>query len=295
MQTPTVSIMLPCFNARETLPIALASVRAQTLQDWECVCIDDGSMDGTGELLQAEAEREPRIRVERFAQNRGRGAARQRALELARGEYLAFLDSDDWMYPDRLQHEAEWLHADNTIAAVSVCAAVTKGADELIGVMRHAGTQPLPTVAAFDKPVPPPILFPPSMIRTSIAKQTGFDPAFRRSQDSDFLIRALLGRRYALSERVLYAYSQGSAASLARTLEGYRYRMRAHARHWKRYPIRVARTIVDTAAKMIAYRVAGALGQDNKLIARRWRDANGAVERDFFAALEIVKRHVRTA
>lgn len=292
MKSPLVSIMLPCFNAANSLHMALASVAAQTITDWECICLDDGSTDQTWAILSEAAQRDPRFRLERFPKNRGRGAARQRVLELATGAYLAFLDADDWMYPERLEAEVRWLDVDPRIAAVSACAAVTEGADKLVGVMRPRGRGALPVVEQFEQPEPPPLLFPSSMIRTDLARATGFDPAFRRSQDSDFLIRALLGRHYALGADVLYAYSQGSAASLARTLEGYEYRARAHLRHWRDHPVRVTRTLAETGAKMLTYRVAGMLGADHKLIERRWSPADEETRVGFERALDVVRAAV---
>lgn len=281
--------MLPCFNAEDSLELAIASVTAQSIDDWECVCLDDGSRDRTWEILSTIARRDPRFRLERFTENRGRGAARQRVLELARGEYLAFQDADDWMYPERLATEVRWFEADKKIAAVSACAAVTRGADELVGVQRPRPAHMLPVVAAFDTPVPPPLVFPASMIQTEVARKTGFDIAFKRSQDSDFLIRALLGKHYALSSEVVYAYSQASAASLERTLEGYQFRMRAHLRHWQAHPVRVARTLTETGAKMLVYRAAGWLGVEQRLIDRRWDPADDETARGFATALTAVR------
>jgi glycosyltransferase involved in cell wall biosynthesis len=291
MAAPLVSIMLPCFNAELTLPFALASTVAQTVDDWECIALDDGSTDRTADVLDSIARRDKRFRIERFAQNRGRGAARQRVLELVRGKYLAFLDSDDWMYPDRLACELRWLETDPRIAAVSPCVVITHGPDRAVGIQRPPGH--LPTVAVFDEPVPPPLLFPPSMIRADLARATGFDPEFKRSQDSDFLIRALLGRHYALSPEFLYAFSQGSAASLAKTLEGYRFRMRAHLRHARAYPLRVARTVAETAAKIVAYRAAALVGAHQRLIERRWDSrVEPEVAAGFAAALAVVRRTI---
>ena len=287
---PLVSVMLPCFNSADTLPLALASLAAQTLDDWECICLDDGSTDATWAVLSEAARRDARIKLERFSENRGRGAARQRALELARGKYLAFQDSDDWSYPERFAYEVGWLEADPKIAAVSVCAAITDRPDHLVGVMRPGGGAKLPMVTELDRPMPPRFIFPSSMIETALAQRTGFDPAFRRSQDSDFLIRALLGRAYAFGSEIEYAYSQASAATLERTLEGYAFRMRAHLRHAREYPLDVARTIAATAAKMLAYRAAGALGRDRALIERRWQPADPDAQRGFDAAFEVIRR-----
>ena len=289
MNRPLVSIMLPCFNTSSTLHFALASLMAQTFIDWECLCLDDGSTDDTFDILADVARRDPRFRIERFAQNRGRGAARQRILELARGQYLAFLDSDDWMYPERLAHELHWLDADPHIVAVSVCTAVVDGVDRLVGLMKPRSDKPLPTVTVFDRLTPPPLLFPTSMMRTDLARETGFNPKFRRSQDSDFLVRALFHRHYALSSAVLYAYSK-SGASLERTLEGYKFRMRTHLRNWSAHPFHVSRTLAETSAKIIAYRAAGALGLEHKLIDRRREPADPETARGFDAALAVVRR-----
>jgi glycosyltransferase involved in cell wall biosynthesis len=288
MLRPLVSVMLPAFNAEATLPLALGSLAAQSLDDWECIGIDDGSRDRTWDVLAHAAAGDPRFRVERFTENRGRGAARQRALELVSGKYLAFLDADDWMYPERLAHEATWLDLDPTIAAVSVCAAVTRSSDQLIGVLLPRGEESLPFVRRFDEPVPPPLVFPASMIDAELARRTGFDPALRRSQDSDFLMRALLGRHIAHSARVLYAYS-ADASTLNAALEGYRYRIQAHLRHLPRYPLRVTKTVAETGLKIAAYRVLGLVGAEHQLIARRFGTVDETTAREFDRVLPIVR------
>lgn len=278
--------MLPCFNSEATLPRALASLVAQTVDDWECVCVDDGSTDGTWEILQRIAAMDSRFRIERFPENRGRGAARQRILEEIRGELLAFLDADDWMYPGRIEHEVYWLQAEPKIALISVPAAATRD-DKLIGVMRPRPAELLPVVERFTEPVPPPILFPTSMIRADLARATGFDARFRRSQDSDFLIRALRDKHFALSGQVKYAYST-SATTWRTTLVGYRYRMQAHLRHWRSHPVRVSRTLATTAAKMIVYGAAGIVNLEHKLIDRRWGALQPGDEGEFEAARAVV-------
>ena len=98
---PLVSVMMPCYNAERTLPMALASLHAQSYQTWEAGAVDARSTDGTWAIRGV---RRPPRRRERFTQNRGRGAARQR-LEMARGELLSFLDADDWLFPVKLERQ----------------------------------------------------------------------------------------------------------------------------------------------------------------------------------------------
>ncbi len=98
---PLISVIMPVFNGAATVERALRSLLAQTFRDWEAVAVDDASQDGTWELLQAAAE-DSRIRTVRLAENSGPSAARNAALRLAGGEFIAYLDADDEYYPDYL-------------------------------------------------------------------------------------------------------------------------------------------------------------------------------------------------
>lgn len=99
-QQPTVSIVMPCFNALAHLPVSLASVVAQTLSDWELIVIDDGSTDRSFDWLQS--QKDDRLVIVHQS-NQGVSAARNAGLRLARGEYVAFLDADDTWAPSFLE------------------------------------------------------------------------------------------------------------------------------------------------------------------------------------------------
>lgn len=99
---PTVSVIIPAYNAATFIGRTLASLRAQTFRDFEAIVVDDGSNDATAEIVQAVAERDPRFRLIRQA-NTGVAGARNRALGEARGRYVANLDSDDLWRPQFLE------------------------------------------------------------------------------------------------------------------------------------------------------------------------------------------------
>jgi glycosyltransferase involved in cell wall biosynthesis len=102
MAAPRVTILLPVWNARATLPRAVASLRAQTLADWGLLAVDDGSTDGGGGWLErAAAADEPRLRVLRRP-HAGLVAALNAGLAAARGELVARMDADDECHPERL-------------------------------------------------------------------------------------------------------------------------------------------------------------------------------------------------
>lgn len=102
---PRVSVIIPTYNRADLVQQALASVKAQTYRDFEIVVVDDGGTDGTFEVLSADRE----IRVLRHAGRRGVSAARNTGIHAARGEWLAFLDSDDLWLPDKLARQIFWL------------------------------------------------------------------------------------------------------------------------------------------------------------------------------------------
>lgn len=99
---PAISVVIPTFNREHLIGEALESVRVQGFRDLEVIVVDDGSSDGTRRLVEAVAEADPRFRY-RNQPNRGAGSARNAGLELATGEYLAFLDSDDAWRPWHLE------------------------------------------------------------------------------------------------------------------------------------------------------------------------------------------------
>jgi succinoglycan biosynthesis protein ExoO len=98
-----VSILMAAYNAAECIPRALASVQAQTHDDWEAIVVDDASTDETVSVVAALARREPRIRLLRRERNGGPSAARNTALDAATGEWVAVLDADDAWRPERLE------------------------------------------------------------------------------------------------------------------------------------------------------------------------------------------------
>ena len=99
---PAISVIIPAYNAEAFLERCLGSLQAQTFTDWEAVCVDDGSTDGTGALLDRLAVEDSRIRVLHKA-NAGVSEARNDALAQAQGTYVLFVDSDDFLHPQTME------------------------------------------------------------------------------------------------------------------------------------------------------------------------------------------------
>ncbi|KAB0666491.1 glycosyltransferase [Oryzomonas japonica] len=116
---PLVSVVMPAYNASEFIAEAIKSVLSQTYQHLELIVIDDGSVDNTGEIVSEFVEKyKPTIRYQ-YQDNSGRPAcARNKGIILARGEWIAFLDSDDYWINGHLQQLIEKAKIDKEVALV---------------------------------------------------------------------------------------------------------------------------------------------------------------------------------
>ena len=119
MPHPTFSLIIPVYRAAALLPRCLDSVLAQTRPDWECLLVDDGSPDASPALCDAYARRDARFRVWHKA-NAGAAAARNAALAEARGEWVTFVDADDYLSP-RFLEAAATVRADVVLGQSRKC------------------------------------------------------------------------------------------------------------------------------------------------------------------------------
>lgn len=115
---PYFSIIIPVYNVAPYLRECLDSVLAQTFTDWEAICVDDGSTDGSGAILDEYAAKDKRFRVIHQA-NAGVSAARNKALDVLNGEYVCFVDSDDKVDSCWLLFARNLLSTKNDIAMMS--------------------------------------------------------------------------------------------------------------------------------------------------------------------------------
>ena len=99
---PKISIIVPVYNTEKYLSQCLESLLKQTLTEIEIICIDDGSTDGSGKILEEYRQKDARIIVMR-QQNAGQSTARNKGIKIAKGEYVYFVDSDDWLENDCCQ------------------------------------------------------------------------------------------------------------------------------------------------------------------------------------------------
>ncbi|WP_265110944.1 glycosyltransferase family 2 protein [Halosolutus halophilus] len=211
---PRVSVIIPTYNRASTLPRAIDSALEQTIDDLEVVVVDDGSTDETESVLAAYED--SRVRPVIHATNQGANVARNTGIEHARGEHVAFLDSDDEWHPEKLERQLailadrsdDWVGAycdsafdlsgtSGTLrtAAASVLARgdeepTREGGEELVGEILADNVQPGAGSTL--------------LVRTSVARDAGgFDETLDRFQDPEFCLRVLEHGKLAYVDRPL--------------------------------------------------------------------------------------------
>jgi glycosyltransferase involved in cell wall biosynthesis len=264
---PAVSVMMVCYNSVPTLPWAFGALLAQTMNDWECIFVDDGSTDCSFDLAVGLGD--PRIRAFQLETNRGRGAARQFALEQAKGDFLCFLDADDWMYPWRLQTEMDFLEAEPRVAAVSAGMAILDRLGDLVGTRGSAEGDKPQVFPVIPRLRMPPFTFPASMIRMKAAKLYNFDPRFRASEDAGFLMQIILNHGYGILNRNVYAYKENSTVTLERITTDYHFVGQIFRDYSASFPLQSRINNLKVFAKSIAYRGAFAVNRSDWLVRRR--------------------------
>lgn len=137
---PLVSVIVPAYNRAATITRCLESIRAQTYPHWEVVVVDDGSQDGTAEATRAVGRQDGRIQLLTHPERRGAQAARNTGIRGVRGEWVAFLDSDDEYMPHSLESRLRRAIEDRCQVVHSACRVRTEeGRIEVYRVPRLAG------------------------------------------------------------------------------------------------------------------------------------------------------------
>lgn len=198
MKKPKISVVIPTYNRATTVPRAIESVLAQTVTDLEVIVVDDGSSDETGKVLAKMFG----DRIRYYAQpNQGASVARNKGIEEARGEWIAFLDSDDLWEPEKLKRQFEALERFHSECSACYTDArffnhpETRTMFQMVAAeYRHEGTMGVkPDV--LERLVRPGgagmvVCLSSLVVRADVvSKAGGFDPRLLYSQDSEFMFR----------------------------------------------------------------------------------------------------------
>jgi glycosyltransferase involved in cell wall biosynthesis len=217
---PRVSVVIPTYERAGKVPKTIDSALAQTFTDLEVIVVDDGSSDGTGEMLAARYGERIRYVAQR---NQGASVARNRGIEEARGEWIAFLDSDDVWEPEKLERQFAALEQ----MGVQCGACYTD-----VYLLNYPETRTFFQLAEENyrheglvgvNPEAPRLLVRPGgagmviclsslLVRAEVIKKAGgFDPKLLYSQDSEFMFRLAMHTEFCYVNRALVGFDRSPA------------------------------------------------------------------------------------
>ena len=221
---PRVAVVVPAFNPGDYLRQTLASLKAQTVRDWEAAVVDDGSTED----LRWVSALDPRIRMVRQA-NQGLSAARNAGIAATAAPLIAFLDADDLWEPDKLQHQVDAMDDDNAgLALVSTEFEIIDEQGVVTGPGfegHHDSYEALLQGCG--------ICVSTVMVRRSVIDEVGvFDTSLTGVQDWDLWLRIAQGHRIARLEHILAQYrlhEGGMSKNWRMTLREARQVLRRHS------------------------------------------------------------------
>lgn len=263
----SVTIGIPFLDARASLATAVRSVFAQTHADWELLLIDDGSTDGSIDVVRRLDD--PRVRLLADGSHRGLCARLNEVAATAHGTYLARMDADDVMHPERIERQVALLRADPRVDLVDTA---TFTMDDGLTPRGIRGDRPLdvrPEAVLRDG-----LLIHPTVTgRAEWFRRHPYDPAYVRAEDRELWVRTCATTRFARLARPLFFYREAPAGNLANYLRTER-TVRAVLRRYGPPLVGARRTrllVWRSRLKSIAYRLGTELGLQGRLISRRNR------------------------
>lgn len=286
---PLISVGMPVRNNAGTLGLAVRSLLAQTHGDFELLLIDDGSTDGTLEVMRSFDD--PRVRV--FSDGRGLGlpARLNQAIAESSGELFARMDGDDIAYPNRFARQVERLQAESAIDLLGAWVVVFQDDYEAIGARRpgadHAAITARPT-SGFG------MVHPTFMGRTAFFRRWAYRTSAISMEDQDLLLRAHRDSRYANVPEPLLGYRE-SRLRLGKILRARRHMAAGFGQEHLRQgqPVRAAQAVAGQAARAAWDTAAIGLRLDYGMLRHRAQPVTDA-ERDgwdeVLAGLDVVRR-----
>ncbi|HYT93648.1 MAG TPA: glycosyltransferase family 2 protein [Gemmataceae bacterium] len=283
---PMVSIGIAVYNAQGTLADTIRSVFAQTFTDWELILADDSSTDDS--LAIARSVADPRVRVLTDSVNRGQAFRHNQVTAQARGKYLARLDADDLMHPERLARQVAFLEANPQVELIGTGAYTIDEANEPLGV-RGLSPPDVRPAAVLKHSL---FIHPSVMGRIEWFRRHPYDPAYVRSEDHELWCRTCQNSVFAALPEPLVFYRESRSGNLSnylRTAATDRKILRTYG------PATIGRwrtvlLVMRSHLKGALYAACTRLGLQGRLIARRNRALAAAEIAQARAALEGIRQ-----
>ncbi len=261
----TVTVGISFFNDAAYLDWTIQSVVNQTYTDWELLLVDDGSTDGSLAIATRHTNADARIQVYSDGKNCGFATRFNQLCQLANGRYIAVIDHDDLMVPDRLAKQVAFLNQHPEYDLVCSYAYSISVRNEVYG-LRKAATLPTTLQAALSGC----IIHPTIMAKAEWFQKYPYNPAYNRVHDAELWSRTFDQSPFGIVTEPLVFYRELGMPYTAKYLRSTAELRRLYASYIDRlgwWPTRISQ--LKTVAKDLLYRAFNAVGQENKLIERR--------------------------
>ncbi len=236
---PLISVNMPVYNGERFLAAALESVLAQTFSDFEFIIVDDGSRDRSVEIIRAYEARDSRILLAQSQRNLGGAAARNLALALSSGEFIALMDCDDVCRPERLERQLDFLRARPDIG---VLGAGARAVDQQLKPLYDFDLPQRHALIVFNLFLGSFLIHPTVMIRRELLEAVGgYEPGRRTAIDTELWSRLIWRTRFANLPETLLLYRRHEAQNSTTrdaelTAEAWQPRERLLKRLWGEAP-----------------------------------------------------------
>lgn len=207
---PLVSVLMAVYNAQEDVSRAVQSVQEQTYTNWELIVVDDGSTDGTAEILAALADSDERIILVRRHPRAGLAVALNAGLAVANGDLIARMDADDRSLPNRLDRQVALMVARQEIAVCGTGAYLVVDGKIVGRSQRPTDHEELAARILTENP----FFHPSVMVRRKFYQaMEGYDPGMVRAQDYDLWLRGVRSFVYCNLQEPLIEYTLNTKPS----------------------------------------------------------------------------------
>lgn len=281
----SVTIGIPFLNARRYLAAAVRSVFAQTHDDWELLLIDDGSTDGSVDVVRHLDD--SRVRVLSDGSHRGLCARLNQIALIAQGAYLARMDADDLMHPERIERQLRSLRANPGIDLIDTA---TVTVDDELTPMGIRGDRPLDSSpeAVLRNGL---LIHPTVMGRAEWFRGNPYDPVYVRAEDRELWTRTCVTTRFTRLCEPLFFYRESLAGNVRNYLRSER-TVRDILRRYGPALIGTRRTrllVMRSRLKSMTYLMGTKLGVQGRLINRRNRPLNAAEREEGRRILSLIR------
>jgi glycosyltransferase involved in cell wall biosynthesis len=203
-----ITIGLPFYNNQGTLEIAIKSILFQTFQNWELLLINDGSTDDSLNIAKKYAQLDNKIRLISDGENRGLVYRLNQIIELSKNEFVARMDADDIMHPDRLLKQIDVFEKDFTIDIVATAAYSINEKNMPISIRDN-----FPIIADRKKCLNNSLLIHPSiLVKTQWYKKNNYNADYLRAEDFELWVRTISSTNFYRIQEPLLFYREGNVS-----------------------------------------------------------------------------------